>query len=69
MPSTGRSVLGEPGEAGIGDLVQVVEVIRELAGREARYGLSVGERRLLAKARIILIQEGLCPPCFQLLIL
>lgn len=36
MPSTGRSVLGEPGEAGIGDLVQVVEMIRELAGRDGQ---------------------------------
>jgi|HubBroStandDraft_6_1064221.scaffolds.fasta_scaffold1333527_2 RNA polymerase-interacting CarD/CdnL/TRCF family regulator len=53
----------------MGDLVQVVEVVRDLAGREARYGLSAGERRLLAKTRIILIQEGLCPRCFQLLIL
>jgi RNA polymerase-interacting CarD/CdnL/TRCF family regulator len=41
-----------------GDLVQVVEVVRDLAGREASYGLSAGEKRMLAKARLILLQEG-----------
>jgi CarD family transcriptional regulator len=41
-----------------GDLVQVVEVIRDLAGWEADCGLSGGDRRMLAKARLILLQEG-----------
>lgn len=41
-----------------GDLVQVVEVVRDLAGREASRGLSAGEKRMLAKARLILLQEG-----------
>jgi RNA polymerase-interacting CarD/CdnL/TRCF family regulator len=41
-----------------GDLIQVVEVIRDLAGREAGRGLSAGEKRMLAKARLILLQEG-----------
>jgi CarD family transcriptional regulator len=41
-----------------GDLVQVVEVVRELAGREASRGLTAGERRMLARARLILLQEG-----------
>ena len=41
-----------------GDLVQVVEVVRDLAGREATRGLSAGEMRMLAKARLILLQEG-----------
>ena len=41
-----------------GDLVQVVEVVRDLAGREASYGLSAGEKRMLAKARLMLLQEG-----------
>jgi hypothetical protein len=41
-----------------GDLVQVVEVVRELAGREASRGLSAGEKRMLARARFILLQEG-----------
>jgi len=41
-----------------GDLVQVVEVVRDLAGREASLGLSAGEKRMLAKARLILLQEG-----------
>jgi CarD family transcriptional regulator len=31
-----------------GDLVQVVEVVRDLAGREASCGLSAGEKRMLA---------------------
>ena len=41
-----------------GDLVQVVEVVRDLAQREASRGLSAGEQRMLAKARLILLQEG-----------
>ena len=41
-----------------GDLVQVVEMVRDLAGREASRGLSAGEKRMLAKARLILLQEG-----------
>ena len=41
-----------------GDLVQIVEVVRDLAGREASRGLSAGEKRMLAKARRILLQEG-----------
>ena len=36
-----------------GDLVQVVEVVRDLAGREASRGLSAGEKRMLAKARYL----------------
>ena len=40
------------------DLFQVVEVVRDLAGREASRGLSAGEQRMLAKARLILLQEG-----------
>lgn len=41
-----------------GDLIQVVEVVRDLAGREVSHGLSAGEKRMLAKARLILLQEG-----------
>jgi CarD family transcriptional regulator len=41
-----------------GDLVQVVEVVRDLAGREASRGLSAAEKRMLAKARLILLREG-----------
>ncbi len=41
-----------------GDLIQVVEVVRDLAGREASRGLSAGEKRMLAKARLILLREG-----------
>jgi hypothetical protein len=41
-----------------GDLVQVVELVRDLAGREASRGLSAGEKRMLAKARLILLQQG-----------
>jgi CarD family transcriptional regulator, regulator of rRNA transcription len=43
---------------GSGDLVRVVEVVRDLAGREASHGLTAGEKRMLAKARLILLQEG-----------
>ena len=35
-----------------GDLVQVVEVVRDLAERDASRGLSAGEKRMLAKARL-----------------
>jgi len=38
--------------------VDVNEVVRDLAGREASRGLSAGEKRMLAKARLILLQEG-----------
>jgi CarD family transcriptional regulator, regulator of rRNA transcription len=41
-----------------GDLIQVAEVVRELAGRDATRGLSAGEQRMLARARLILLQEG-----------
>ena len=41
-----------------GDLIQVVEVVRDLTERAASYGLSAGEKRMLAKARLILLQEG-----------
>jgi len=54
----GHSGIGEPGEAGIRDLVQVVEVVRDLAGREASRGRSAGEKRMRAKARLILLQDG-----------
>jgi CarD family transcriptional regulator len=41
-----------------GNLIQVVEVVRDLAGRQASRGLSAAEKRMLAKARLILLQEG-----------
>jgi hypothetical protein len=41
-----------------GDLAQVVEVVRDLAGREASRGLSAEDKRMLAKARLILLQGG-----------
>jgi CarD family transcriptional regulator len=41
-----------------GDLIQVIEVVRDLAERDATRGLSAGEKRMLAKARLILLQEG-----------
>ena len=41
-----------------GDLAQVVEVVSDLAGREASRGLSAGEKRMLAKARLMLLREG-----------
>ena len=41
-----------------GDLTLVAEVIRELAERDANRGLSAGEKRMLARAGTILLQEG-----------
>jgi hypothetical protein len=41
-----------------GNLVQVVQVVRDLAERDASRGLSAGEKRMLARARLILLQEG-----------
>ena len=41
-----------------GDRVQVVEVVRQLAGRHASRGLSAGEKRILARARLNLLREG-----------
>lgn len=46
------------GNLASGDLVQVVEVVRDLAEREASRGLSAGEMRMLARARLILLREG-----------
>ncbi|MBW3592012.1 MAG: CarD family transcriptional regulator [Actinobacteria bacterium] len=40
-----------------GDIYQVAEVVRNLARREAEKGLSAGEKRMLAKARQILVSE------------
>jgi CarD family transcriptional regulator len=41
-----------------GDLIQIVEVARELGARDKSRGLSAGEKRMLAKARTILLEEG-----------
>ncbi|HEX9824133.1 MAG TPA: CarD family transcriptional regulator [Actinomycetota bacterium] len=40
-----------------GDIFQVAEVVRNLSIREAEKGLSAGEKRMLAKARQILVSE------------
>ena len=40
-----------------GDVYQVAEVVRNLAIRESEKGLSAGEKRMLAKARQILVSE------------
>jgi CarD family transcriptional regulator len=40
-----------------GDIYQVAEVVRNLAIRERDKGLSAGEKRMLAKAREILLSE------------
>ena len=40
-----------------GDIFQVAEVVRNLARREAEKGLSAGEKRMLTKARQILVSE------------
>jgi CarD family transcriptional regulator len=40
-----------------GDIYQVAEVVRNLSLREADKGLSAGEKRMLARARQILVSE------------
>jgi CarD family transcriptional regulator len=40
-----------------GDVYQVAEVVRNLSLRDAEKGLSAGEKRMLAKARQILVSE------------
>jgi CarD family transcriptional regulator len=40
-----------------GDIYQVAEVVRNLSLRENEKGLSAGEKRMLAKARQILVSE------------
>ncbi|MFN8075453.1 MAG: CarD family transcriptional regulator [Kineosporiaceae bacterium] len=40
-----------------GDVIKVAEVVRDLWRREQGRGLSTGERRMLAKARQILVSE------------
>ena len=40
-----------------GDIYQVAEVVRNLSIREAAKGLSAGEKRMLARARQILVSE------------
>ena len=40
-----------------GDIYQVAEVVRNLSIREAEKGLSAGEKRMLSKARQILVSE------------
>ena len=40
-----------------GDVIKVAEVVRDLWRREKDRGLSAGEKRMLAKARQILVSE------------
>ena len=40
-----------------GDVYEVAEVVRNLSQRDAEKGLSAGEKRMLAKARQILVSE------------
>ena len=40
-----------------GDIYQVAEVVRNLSSRDKEKGLSAGEKRMLAKARQILLSE------------
>ncbi|MDR2253289.1 MAG: CarD family transcriptional regulator [Bifidobacteriaceae bacterium] len=40
-----------------GDVIKVSEVVRDLSRRDADRGLSAGEKRMLARARQILISE------------
>ena len=40
-----------------GDVIKVAEVVRDLSRRDTDRGLSAGEKRMLAKARQILVSE------------
>ncbi len=40
-----------------GDVIKVAEVVRDLSRRDADRGLSAGEKRMLSKARQILVSE------------
>ena len=40
-----------------GDVIKVAEVVRDLSRRDADRGLSAGEKRMLAKARQVLVGE------------
>jgi CarD family transcriptional regulator len=40
-----------------GDVIKVAEVVRDLWRRERERGLSAGEKRMLSKARQILVSE------------
>ncbi|EEJ52877.1 CarD family transcriptional regulator [Mobiluncus mulieris] len=40
-----------------GDVVKVAEVVRDLSRRDSKKGLSAGEKRMLSKARQILVSE------------
>jgi CarD family transcriptional regulator len=40
-----------------GDIYQVAEVVRNLSIRERERGLSAGEKRMITKARQILVSE------------
>ena len=40
-----------------GDVIKVAEVVRDLSRRDENKGLSAGEKRMLAKARQILVSE------------
>ena len=54
-PDTTAAAGGE--KLASGDVIKVSEVVRDLWRREQDRGLSAGEKRMLAKARQILISE------------
>ena len=50
-------VQGQPEKLASGDVNKVAEVVRDLWRRDKERGLSAGEKRMLAKARQILVSE------------
>ena len=48
---------GQSGKLASGDVIKVAEVVRDLWRRDKERGLSAGEKRMLAKARQILVSE------------
>ena len=51
------ALISESSQISIGDVMKVAEVVRDLWRRERDRGLSAGEKRMLAKARQILVSE------------
>jgi CarD family transcriptional regulator len=57
MPTNARRFKNHVEKLKSGDIYQVAEVVRNLSLREKDKGLSAGEKRMLAKARQILVSE------------
>ena len=52
-----RRFKANPEKIASGDVIKVAEVVRDLSRRDTDRGLSAGEKRMLSKARQILVSE------------